>query len=320
MSHYIVSVGHTASGTKGCGAVGTIDESNCTREIAPIVRDLLVEQGHQVTMLQVDKSNSYNCEDCYTRANQANSVGGDLFLEIHINAGGGRGSEVVVCHNTSASTRAIAARVSAALATNQNLPDRGVKEENLIVLNKTAMPAILIECLFCDSSDAQVYNATTIATAIVEGLIGIKVTSGTGVWKQEATGEWTYYNKDGSQYTGWLKYNNKWYFINDNSHMATGWLNEDDDWYYLWSNGEMATGWIKPDGKTWYYLNQSGVMQTGWIKDKVEWYFLKPNGAMQTGWIEDNGNEYYLYSNGQMAHGVTLEGNCVVGSDGALIK
>lgn len=320
MSHYIISVGHTASGNIGCGAVGNIDESNCTREIAPLVRDILIEQGHTVTFLQVDKGNTYNCEDCYTRANQANNAGGDLFVEIHINAGGGRGSEVCVCKGASQSTRAIAGRVSNSLATTLGLPDRGVKEESLIVLNKTSMPAILVECLFCDSSDTQVYNASKIATAIVEGLLGIKLSVGSGVWSKNTNGEWSYYNKDGSKYTGWLKYDDHWYYLDTNGVMKTGWIQSKDKWYYLWSNGEMATGWIKPDGKTWYYLADNGEMKTGWLKDKDEWYYLNRNGSMATGWIIVDNKKYYLYSNGTMAHGVTLEGNYVMGADGALIK
>ena len=34
---YLISAGHTPSGTLGCGAVDLIDESNCTREVAKLV-------------------------------------------------------------------------------------------------------------------------------------------------------------------------------------------------------------------------------------------------------------------------------------------
>ena len=34
---YLISVGHTASGNVGCGAVGYLNESNCTREIVPLI-------------------------------------------------------------------------------------------------------------------------------------------------------------------------------------------------------------------------------------------------------------------------------------------
>jgi N-acetylmuramoyl-L-alanine amidase len=47
-----------------------------------------------------------------------------------------------------------------------------VKTRSLIVLNKTVMPAMLVECLFADSDDATVYDAEVIARVIVSGLVG----------------------------------------------------------------------------------------------------------------------------------------------------
>jgi hypothetical protein len=46
---------------------------------------------------------------------------------------------------------------------------------NLIVLNKTNCPAILVECLFCDSDDANKYDADKIAKAIAEGILGVSM-------------------------------------------------------------------------------------------------------------------------------------------------
>ena len=73
-------------------------------------------------------------------------------------------------------------KVSNALASALNLPNRGVKTRSLIVLNKTVMPAILVECLFADSDDADIYNAEVIARAIVNGLVGADGSSD-GEWK-----------------------------------------------------------------------------------------------------------------------------------------
>ncbi|WP_343217243.1 hypothetical protein [Clostridium sp. YIM B02500] len=50
------------------------------------------------------------------------------------------------------------------------------------MLNRTVMPAILVECLFADSDDAEVYNDEVIARAIVSGLVGVD-SSGSGEWK-----------------------------------------------------------------------------------------------------------------------------------------
>ena len=100
MSNFIIAVGHTASGNIGCGVVDRLDESNCTREIGALVTQYLQEKGYGVNLLRIDKSNSYNCEDCYLRADQANEIAKlldvELYVEIHINAGEGTGPEVCV--------------------------------------------------------------------------------------------------------------------------------------------------------------------------------------------------------------------------------
>jgi N-acetylmuramoyl-L-alanine amidase len=55
------------------------------------------------------------------------------------------------------------------------IPNRGVNVMNLIVLNKTDCPAILVECCFVDSSDADKYNADKIAKAIAEGILNVSI-------------------------------------------------------------------------------------------------------------------------------------------------
>ena len=100
MSNFIIAVGHTASGNIGCGVIDRLDESNCARQIGALVAEYLQGKGCGANLLRVDESNSYECEDCYTRANQANEIAKTsyiyLYVEIHINAGGGSGPEVCV--------------------------------------------------------------------------------------------------------------------------------------------------------------------------------------------------------------------------------
>lgn len=100
MSNFIVAAGHTASGNIGCGVFANLDESNCIREISKLVAKELKERGHKVELLIIDKSNTYKYEDCYVRVQMANDIAKkenvDLYVEIHINAGGGTGSEVLV--------------------------------------------------------------------------------------------------------------------------------------------------------------------------------------------------------------------------------
>lgn len=165
-----VGAGHTPSGTAGCGAIGNLVESNCTREIAPLVVQYLKQGGVQTNLQIVDKGNSYNCEDCYVRAENSNSWGADFYVEIHLNAGEGNGCEVEVC-SFGGKAEEVARRVSANISNSLGIPNRGVNQMNLIVLNKTNCPAILVECLFCDSSDTNKYDPNKIAKSIAEGIL-----------------------------------------------------------------------------------------------------------------------------------------------------
>ena len=99
MKNFIIAVGHTASGTKGCGVISRLNESNCTREICALLFKNLKMKGHNVYLLRVDHGNTYNYEDCYVRVNEANKIFKtkevNLYVGIHINAGGGTGTKIL---------------------------------------------------------------------------------------------------------------------------------------------------------------------------------------------------------------------------------
>lgn len=298
MSNFIIAVGHTASGNIGCGVVDRLDESNCTRAIGTLVAEYLQEKEHGVNLLRADESNSYNCEDCYIRANQANSIAEnkkvELYVEIHINAGGGTGPEVCVTGKSEAANQ-YAAKVSNALSSTLNLPDRGVKTRSLIVLNKTVMPAILVECLFADSDDANKYDPEVIAKAIVNGLVGAEYPTDVE-WKL-----WWNHNDIGWWYC--INLENRYYYTCEN-----GWKEIDGDWYIFDSRGyALQDAWYydESDGY-WYYLDSSCKMLRG-NKDKPLWR-----------WIDDAC--YAFNEHGQMyCDCVTPDGYCVDGS-GAWVK
>lgn len=221
MNNFVIGVGHTASGNIGCGVVANLDESICTREISQLVAKELEKRGHKTNLLIIDKSNSYNCEDCFTRAQMANSLAQkeevDLYVEMHINAGGGTGSEVLVTGHSAAANQ-YAAKICASLSGVLQIPNRGVKSQNLIVLNKTSMPAILVECLFADSSDSNKYNAEVIGKAIANGLVGAD-SNMNKQWK-----------------LGWNRNNIGWWYCTDtiNKYYYTsqnGWKCIDGEWY-----------------------------------------------------------------------------------------
>lgn len=298
MSNFIIAVGHTASGNVGCGVIDRLDESECTRQIGTLAAEYLQEKGHNVNLLRVDESNTYNCEDCFIRANQANEIAKtseiELYVEIHINAGGGSGPEVCVTGKSEAANQ-YAVKITNSLSSVLNLSNRGVKTRSLIVLNRTVMPAILVECLFADSSDSGVYNAEVIAMAIVNGLVGAD-NSSDGEWKlgwnRNDVGWWFCTNLE-----------NKYYYTADN-----GWQEIDGEWYIFDSRGyALQDAWYYDESdKAWYYLGSDCKMLRG-TKDKLFWK-----------WID--GKCYAFDEHGRMYSDCVTPDGWKVDEDGAWIK
>ncbi|MDV2683792.1 N-acetylmuramoyl-L-alanine amidase [Alkalihalophilus lindianensis] len=87
------------------------------------------------------------------RTQMANAWGADIFISVHINAGGGAGFETFI-FNSSVSTATISnqhiihAEIMKAIGGN----DRGKKRANFAVLRTSNMPAILTEAAFIDNA------------------------------------------------------------------------------------------------------------------------------------------------------------------------
>lgn len=185
----------------------------------------------------------------------------ELYVEIHINAGGGTGPEVLVTGQSEVANQ-YAVKVSNALAGSLNLTNRGVKTRSLIVLNKTVMPAILVECLFADSDDADKYDSEIIARAIVCGLIGVNGSSDEEWkvgWNQNDIGWWYCCNLE-----------NRYYYTTDNS-----WKEIDGEWYTFDSKGyALQSAWYYDENyKDWYYLDENCKMVRG-SKDRPLWKWI----------------------------------------------
>lgn len=296
---HIIAIGHTASGNLGCGAVGKLNESDCTREVGPLVAKYIINGGHESMVLQIDKSNSYTYEDCYVRADQANKLNGDTYTEIHFNSGGAGATGVEVLLNSENSNmRSYAERVCAKLSKTLGIPNRGVKVQSLIVLKRTNMLAMLVECCFVNPPDAEKYNADIIARCIASGILNATVTTIPKLgWNKSTSGKWWYC-----------------YDLTNNYFYSSCWKLIDGYWYLFDSDGWCQTGWVcyqanatKQD--VWYYLDPTSCrMIVGWGKIGMDWFYFNKNGEMVTGWIVDNYKDYYLYSTGQMAHDCDLYG------------
>ena len=168
--HIAIAGGHSANAR---GASGYIDEYDCDRAFVARLIPAFESQGWCVTDCSNDAAtvNGELAEECRI----ANGSGADLFIAVHFNAGGGTGTEVWY-HEGSPAER-YAEGVSAELASALGLRNRGAKATTgLYVLNRTTMPAILIEVCFVDTEqDADAWHATSwdaLCGAVVRGLGG----------------------------------------------------------------------------------------------------------------------------------------------------
>ncbi len=160
------------------GAVGNgLKEQVVTFEIADRLRKLLVETGIEVIMTRqrlCDNVGKNAKESINERARIANINKCDLFVSIHCNAGGGTGTETLIC-GTGGKAEVLAKAVNNKIAKDLMLKNRGVKvRSDLGVLRLTNMPAILVETAFIDNkSDAELLknNKDGFAKAIFDGIM-----------------------------------------------------------------------------------------------------------------------------------------------------
>ena len=175
MAKYNVHAGHNSIVP---GASKYLNEVTENRKVKNKVIQLLKAAGHTV----------YDCTDDSGRtvgANLANIVAKcnkhtvDLDISIHLNAGGGTGTEVFY-YTGSATGKTKAAAVSQKVAAALGIRNRGAKASSgLYVLRNTKATAILVECCFVDSkTDQGKWNVDKCAAAIVEAITGKAASSG----------------------------------------------------------------------------------------------------------------------------------------------
>src|SRR5699024_10006948 len=88
------------------------------------------------------------------RANIANRNNVDLFVSVHINAGGGTGFESFIYNGkVSDATKKLQNTMHDAIMKQIDVVDRGKKRANFAVVRQTRMPSILTENLFIDRKE-----------------------------------------------------------------------------------------------------------------------------------------------------------------------
>lgn len=162
----VINAGHTKTGA-GTGASKYLNESTETRKIAYELMKILADSGHEIIPAVFDRS----ADNLKEAVNLANNEGADLFVSIHLNAGGGQGCEAFTWKGQNVTQAVKACNNLSALG----FRNRGVKDgSGLYVIKKTKCTAVLIEVCFVDNTaDCDLYKkvgVNKIAQAIASAL------------------------------------------------------------------------------------------------------------------------------------------------------
>jgi N-acetylmuramoyl-L-alanine amidase len=166
MSKIVVNAGHCKFGV-GTGANGYLNESTETRKIAYELMKLLADSQHEVIPAVFDRS-ANNLKEA---VQLANNKAADLFISLHLNAGGGNGCEAYTWKGQQVAQAVKACSYLKMLG----FKNRGVKDgSSLYVIKNTKCTAILIEVCFVDNkADAELFKKvgySNIAKAIYNAL------------------------------------------------------------------------------------------------------------------------------------------------------
>lgn len=168
-----VDKGHTVQNGGVCGACGLLKESVENRLVGNKVIEKLRILGHTVIDCSCDYSKDRN-EQLAAIVNKANAQKLDLFLSLHLNAGGGTGAEIYTTNTSGAKEEA--KKLIETYCKRTGFRNRGHKYKELYVIRHTNAPAMLLEMCFVDTeSDFKRWNnlgVETIANVIVEGITG----------------------------------------------------------------------------------------------------------------------------------------------------
>lgn len=187
----VIDAGHGGFDSGAVGKDGSgnavLYEKTANLNIALSLEQKLKSRGVDVVMTRsTDKAlGTTTMEDLVNRSLIANNNNADIFVSIHNDASdntSATGTSVLYAGlansgNYGISGKEIAANILTPLVKATGLANRGLSERpNLVVLKRTVMPAVLVECAFvtCEKDRAVLMNdakVSQIADAICEGII-----------------------------------------------------------------------------------------------------------------------------------------------------
>ena len=150
-----------------------LKESKENRPVGDKVIQKLRVLGHTVIDCSCNSAKNRD-EQLAAIVKKANAQKLNLFLSLHLNAGGGTGAEVYTTNTSGAKQEA--KKLIDTYCNRTGFRNRGHKYNELYVLRHTVAPAMLLEMAFVDTeADFKKWNdlgAELIANAIVEGITG----------------------------------------------------------------------------------------------------------------------------------------------------
>ena len=161
--------GGTDPGASGNG----LQEKNVTLNISLQVRNILQSTYGSRVSIRMSRTTDVT-RSLQSRTDDANAWGANIYVSIHINAGGGTGFESFVYPGVGSTTLRLQDLVHAnalsGMRTVASVTDRGQKTADFHVLRETAMPAVLTENLFIDTvGDADKLKNPAFITAAARG-------------------------------------------------------------------------------------------------------------------------------------------------------
>ena len=174
MARICIDLGHGVGTDRGASSK-YIDEETIIDNVGGLVINKLKALGHTVIEVRPSSATSVS-NSLVQRVQKANNNNADLYISIHANAGGGKGTEVYTYQGKEVKE----ARNVLNNLCSLGFANRGIKGNNLFVTHYSNMTSMLIEVCFIDTqSDVELYQTignNKIANAIVKGLVGTTTT------------------------------------------------------------------------------------------------------------------------------------------------
>ena len=150
MSKFKVAINYGHGGSDPGAVANGLREKDLTKAIGQRVTKLL-RDNYDISVKEIRQTKSGGSE-LSKIANEANAWGADLFVSIHINAGGGTGFESFIYNGAvSDDTRKLQQAIHSEVLKQIDVRNRGMKRANFAVVRQTRMPAVLTENLFIDT-------------------------------------------------------------------------------------------------------------------------------------------------------------------------